>query len=83
MPRRWHAPHPEAETIRVVMVESRTVLGLGVREVLDQEPGIEVVAQVRSADDALPIIDEAAPDVILVNAPLDEAAASDATRLHD
>jgi len=83
MPRRWRAPDPEAETIRIVVVESRTVLGLGVREVLDQEPGIEVVAQVRSADDALPILDEAAPDVILVNAPLDESTASDASRLHD
>ena len=38
MPGRWRAPHPEAETIRVVMVEPRTVLGLGVREVLDSEP---------------------------------------------
>jgi DNA-binding NarL/FixJ family response regulator len=83
LPGRWRAAHPEAETIRVVMVEPRTVLGLGVREVLDQEPGIEVVAQVRSADDALPILDEAAPDVILVSAPADEAAASDASRLHD
>jgi DNA-binding NarL/FixJ family response regulator len=79
MPRR-NAPLPSAETIRVVMVESRALLGVGVREVLDQESGIEVVAQVRSPDDAMPIVEEASPDVILVNVPADEAAAGDAAR---
>jgi DNA-binding NarL/FixJ family response regulator len=79
MPGRWRAPHP-SDLIRVVMVESRALLGIGVREVLDQEPGIEVVAQVRSAHDALPIVNDAAPDVILVNVPPAEAAAGDAAR---
>jgi DNA-binding NarL/FixJ family response regulator len=79
MPRR-SAPLPSAETIRVVMVESRALLGVGVREVLDQESGIEVVAQVRSPDDALDIVEEAAPDVILVNVPLAESSATDAAR---
>ncbi|HEX4898282.1 MAG TPA: response regulator transcription factor [Candidatus Limnocylindrales bacterium] len=79
MPRRT-VPPPSAETIRVVMVESRTLLGVGVREVLDQETGIEVVAQVRSPDEALPIVEEASPDVILVNVPAAESAATDAAR---
>ena len=83
MPGRWRAPHP-SDLIRVVMVESRALLGIGVREVLDQEPGIEVVAQVRSADDALPIVNDAAPDVILVNVPPTQGAAGDAARrLHE
>jgi len=83
MPGRWRAPHPSAE-IRVVMVESRALLGIGVREVLDRAAGIEVVAQVRSADEALRIVKGAAPDVILVNVPVDEASASDAARrLHE
>jgi DNA-binding NarL/FixJ family response regulator len=79
----WRPPFP-SDLIRVLMVESRSLLGIGVREVLDQEPGIEVVAQVRSADDALSIVSEAAPDVILVNVPPDEYWAGDAARrLHE
>jgi DNA-binding NarL/FixJ family response regulator len=62
------------------MVESRALLGVGVREVLDQEQDIEVVAQVRSADEALPIVEKASPDVILVNVPTAKAAATDAAR---
>jgi len=78
MPRRT-APHPP-ETIRVVMVDARDVLGVGVREVLEEEPGIEVVALVRSPDEALRIIQGAPPDVILVNVPLAEGPATDAAR---
>jgi len=83
MPGRWRAPH-QSDDIRVVMVESRELLGIGIREVLDQEPGIEVVAQVPTADDALPIVSEAAPDVILVNVPPEDASTGDAARrLHE
>jgi DNA-binding NarL/FixJ family response regulator len=83
MTERWRPPDPSDE-IRVVMVESRALLGIGIREVLDQEPGIEVVAQVSSASDALPIVNDVAPDVILVNVPPDEDShGGDARRLHE
>jgi two-component system response regulator DegU len=82
MTERWRPPDPSdpdpSEEIRVVMVESRALLGIGVREVLDQEPGIEVVAQVSSANETLPT--DVAPDVILVNVPTDEASPGDAAR---
>jgi DNA-binding NarL/FixJ family response regulator len=74
MARRRSALHPSTATIRVVMVEPQPVLGAGVREVLDQESGIEVVAQVRSPDEALPIVEEVAPDIILVDVPDPESA---------
>jgi DNA-binding NarL/FixJ family response regulator len=77
---RRNPAHPSAETIRVVMVEPRVLLGVGVREVLDQEPGIDVVAQVRSSTEAISIVDDAAPDVILVDLPPAESGAAEATR---
>jgi DNA-binding NarL/FixJ family response regulator len=80
MVRRRRAPYPSTETIRVVMVEPQSVLGAGVREVLDRESEIEVVAQVRSPDEALPIVGEMAPDVILVDVPVPESAAANAAR---
>ena len=77
---RRFAARPSAETIRVVMVEPRSLLGFAVREVLEQEDGIEVVAQVRSADEALEIVDGAAPDIILMGGTLAEATDTEAAR---
>lgn len=78
-PRRL-AARPAAETIRVVMVEPRSLLGFAVREVLEQEDGIEVIAQVHSANEARAIVDYAAPDVILIGGTLNEPTDTDAAR---
>jgi DNA-binding NarL/FixJ family response regulator len=74
-------PQPsQPQPIRLVMVESREVLGAGVRQVLDDEDGFEVVAQVSSPSEALEVMGAAAPDVILVNAQPAESSEADATR---
>jgi DNA-binding NarL/FixJ family response regulator len=72
------------DPIRVVMVEPRSLLGVAVRDVLDRENGIEVVAEVRSPAEALEVLDVASPDVILVSGALTDPADTDAARrLHD
>ena len=63
-----------------MVVEPRTLLGVGVRDVLDREDDIEVVAQLRSSADAIPIASETAPDVILVNLPSERRAAAEIAR---
>lgn len=68
------------DAIRVVMVEPRSLLGVAVREVLEGENGIEVVAQVQSPDEARGIVDAAAPDVILVSGQLAEPEDTAAAR---
>jgi DNA-binding NarL/FixJ family response regulator len=66
------------------MVEPRSLVGVAVREVLQHEDGIDVVAQVRSADEALEIVDDAAPDVSLMGgAAAESSTAGAARRLHD
>jgi DNA-binding NarL/FixJ family response regulator len=70
------------EPIRLVIVESRELLGIGVREVLDRAPGIEIVAQVQSPDEAMSVIDAAAPDVVLVDVPQEADAADAVRRMH-
>ena len=72
-----HAP----DAIRLMVVESRTLLGLGVRDILDREADIDVVAQMRTPAEAIPVVSEAAPDVILVNLPSDLPAAAGLARL--
>lgn len=68
------------ETIRIVLVEPRALVGLGIRGVLDNEPDMEVVAEVRSADDALAMSDERAPDIFVIDVELQEPSTSAATR---
>ena len=68
------------ETIRIVLIEPRALVGLGIRGVLDGEPDMQVVAEVRSADDALAITDQRAPDVYVIDVELQEPAISAATR---
>jgi two-component system response regulator DegU len=80
MPRRPNAPDPSPEPIRLVMVEPRALLGVGVREILDRESDIEVVGHVGSSDEARQVVDETAPDVVLVDASLAESTEGDATR---
>jgi DNA-binding NarL/FixJ family response regulator len=60
------------DTIRIVLVEPRTLVGIGVRRVLDDAPGIEVVAEVRSAEEALPVVARTTPDVVLLDTELSE-----------
>ena len=83
MPRRRVTPEPTAdEPIRLVIVEPRALLGVGIREVLDREPGIEVVGQVQTPGEAIPVIDAASPDVVLVDVPLESSGADAVRRMH-
>jgi DNA-binding NarL/FixJ family response regulator len=73
------SPPPNAP-IRLIIVEHSALLGLGVREALDREPDIEVVGYGRTPDEAMSAIDEADPDVVLVDVELPQPGATDATR---
>ncbi|HEX5149152.1 MAG TPA: response regulator transcription factor [Candidatus Limnocylindrales bacterium] len=68
------------ETIRIVLIEPRALVGLGIRGVLDGQPDMEVVAEVRSADDALAAVEERAPDIFVIDVELQEPSTSAATR---
>lgn len=72
-------PLPD-ETIRLVVVEPRTILGLGVREILDREADIDVVAYVATTSEAIAVVDDAAPDVVLIDVQQPTSEAADATR---
>ena len=71
---------PHLDPIRIVLIEPRALVGLGIRGVLDQEPDMEVVAEVRSADDAFAAVEGGAPDVFLIDVDLQEPSISAATR---
>ena len=83
MPRRRMTPQPSTdEPIRLVIVEPRALLGVGLREVIDREPDMEIVGQVQSPDEAGPVIDAAWPDVVLVDVPTEASGAEAVRRMH-
>jgi DNA-binding NarL/FixJ family response regulator len=79
--RRKSTTPPSDEPIRVVVIEPRAILGVGVREILERESDIEVLAQVSTPAEAVQIIDEASPDVVLVDVDFPQLDATEAARL--
>lgn len=76
-----HTTRADSEPpIRLVMIEPRTILGVGVREILDQTPDFDVVAHVQTAAEAVPFVDGTTPDVVLVDFGPPEAESTEATR---
>ncbi len=69
------------QPIRLVIVEPRAVLGIGIREVLDREKDIEIVAQVTSPDEAIPVIQAAPADIVLVDVTPDVSGSNAIRRL--
>jgi DNA-binding NarL/FixJ family response regulator len=82
VPRRQPPEPSPDETIRLVIVEPRAMLGVGIREILDREPDMEVVGHVMSPDEAGPVIDRAAPDVVLVDVPAEASGTQAVRRMH-
>ena len=70
---------PHSEVIRIVIVEPSALMGLGLRDALDGEPDMQVVAEVRSPDEALAVAEARAPDVIVLDVELKEPSTSAAT----
>ena len=80
------SPHRRSTTdasddpIRLVVVEPRAILSVGVREILDQAQGIEVVGYADTPAEAMTILDTEDPDVVLVDVGLPESAGNEETR---
>jgi DNA-binding NarL/FixJ family response regulator len=66
--------------IRLVLVEPRAVHGAMVRELLEREGDFEVVAAVRTADEAVGAAVEETADVLIVDVDLPDTEAVDAAR---
>lgn len=81
MPRRPSTTaDPAGRPIRLVVIEPRAILSLGVREILDQAPGIEVVGYAATAAEGIPLVDLESPDVVLLDVALPESEATENTR---
>jgi NarL family two-component system response regulator LiaR len=59
------------EKTRVLIIEDHAVVRAGLRELLENQPELEVVGDVGRWEDAIPIIEDRAPNVVLLDLVLD------------
>ncbi|MDH4278250.1 MAG: response regulator transcription factor [Acidimicrobiia bacterium] len=71
----------EEPAIRLLIVDDHEVVALGLRSLIEDEPGITVVGIVGSAAEAVTSARRLKPDVALVDFRLPDGTGADATRL--
>jgi DNA-binding NarL/FixJ family response regulator len=74
------AEEQDPDPIRLVLVEPRPIHGAAVREMLEREDDFEVVASVRTLEEAADLSADEAPDILVVDVDLPDPAAVEATR---
>jgi two-component system, NarL family, response regulator LiaR len=67
-------------TIRVMLVDDHAVVRKGLRALFDREPGVEVVGEAASGEDAVRSVDRLRPDVILMDLEMPGIGGLEATR---
>src|SRR5215831_745789 len=72
---------PAHRTIRCVVAHELTLLRQGVRRLLEDEPGLEMVAEAENAAQALRHVLEHRPDVVIADATLFGCAPAEAERM--
>jgi len=55
-------------TIRVLLVDDHTLVRQGFRRILEDDPGIQVVGEAGTGEDAVRLFGELAPDVVVMDA---------------
>jgi len=66
--------------IRVGLVDDHAIVREGIRHVLTATHGIEVVGEASNAEDALSMIDEEAPDIVLLDITLPDSSGLELTK---
>ncbi len=68
------------ETIRIVLVEDHVLVREGTKALLNQDPNMEVVGEADTAEDAIRVIGEQLPHVVLLDIRLREGSGMDVAK---
>jgi DNA-binding NarL/FixJ family response regulator len=67
-------------SIRVLLAEDHTIVRKGIRSLLDEEPGIEVVGEAEDGREAVDKVEQLVPDVVLMDISMPTLNGLEATR---
>lgn len=73
-------PAPDAGPLRVVVVDDHDLFRSGLRRLLDEDDGLEVVADARRGDEAVQLARELRPDVVVMDINMPGMSGVEATR---
>jgi DNA-binding NarL/FixJ family response regulator len=68
------------KNIKVVIADDHTILRQGIKSLLDSQEGIEVVGEAKDGREAIRIIEELLPDVVLMDIAMPGLNGLEATR---
>lgn len=57
----------DSKTVRIVLVDDHTVVRAGLRMLIESRPGLQVVGEAATTNEALAIVGQAQPDIILLD----------------
>jgi DNA-binding NarL/FixJ family response regulator len=69
-----------ADTIRVLLADDHVLVRQGIRQFLEQAPGIEVVAEADNGESAVRLVQELRPDVAVLDIAMPQVTGVEATR---
>jgi DNA-binding NarL/FixJ family response regulator len=68
------------EPIRIVLVDDHAVLRAGLRALLEAEADLEIVGEAGTGEEAMPMIEQTAPDVVVMDLSMPGIGGLEATR---
>ncbi|MFC4059697.1 BTAD domain-containing putative transcriptional regulator [Planomonospora corallina] len=60
-------PGPDPQTLRVVVVDDQALVRTGLRVVLESEPGFELAGEAENGEQAIAVVRETRPDLVLMD----------------
>ncbi len=67
-------------SVRIILADDHKIMRDGLRNMLDKEPGMEVLAEAKNGREAVQLAEKLRPDVLIMDISMDDLNGIDATR---